>query len=167
MQGGAPLIFRVSHTFFGHRSMTFAAALVVVSCGGPGTDPSAASGTAVQASSSEVSGARLVSPVPLLPSPAPGYKAYISSTSRYSFEYPATWFEYPELKDGSNAGKDFMSQNIASPVQLDATGIWLSIIVNTAPGSCSLGSDAGGTKVTSLEVSIDGVSSTAMGRPGR
>jgi hypothetical protein len=100
--------------------------------------------------------------VPLLPPAAPGYKAYVSSTSKYSFEYPAKWFEYPELRDGSFAGKDFMSQNIGSPVQLDATGIWLNILVNTAPVSCSLGSGVGGPNMTSLPVSIDGASSTAL-----
>jgi hypothetical protein len=85
----------------------------------------------------------------------------VSSTSKYSFEYPATWFEYPESQDGSYSAKDFMSQNIASPVQIDATGIWLTINVNTAPGSCSLGSDAGGTKVNRLVITIDGVASPA------
>jgi hypothetical protein len=73
------------------------------------------------------------------------------------------WFEYPELRDGSFAGKDFMSLDIASPMQLDATGIWLNILVNTAPGSCSLGSPGvGGSNVSSLAVLIDGVSSTAL-----
>jgi hypothetical protein len=65
------------------------------------------------------------------------------------------------MQDGSHVVNNFMSQNIGSPVQLDATGIWLTININTAPGSCSLGSDTGATKMNRLVVSIDGVSSPA------
>jgi hypothetical protein len=140
------------------QGLILASVLVPVACGGI---PSGASANATQPPSPGASSVPSQSPASPLPSAASGYKAYVSSTSRYSVEYPGTWFESREQQDGSHSGKDFMSQNIGSPMQIDATGIWLTIVVNTAPGVCSLGSNADPTKMTSLAVSIDGVSSTA------
>lgn len=100
------------HPHLGSGPVILAAALLIASCGGVRTYPSAASGSAQQSSSPPASSARLDSPVVPSSSPASGYKAYLSTTSKYSFEYPETWFEYPELQDGPHVGKDFMNQNI-------------------------------------------------------
>jgi hypothetical protein len=121
-------------------------AVAGVSCGGVRTYPSVASGAAQQ------------SPSPT-PSAAPGYLAYVSPKWMYSLEYPATWYLLED--QGQDRSKWFSNQNIASPEQLDANGIWLTIDVNSQPSQpCSAGSSFSTPTVTQVQVSIDGVSGT-------
>jgi len=121
-------------------------AVAGISCGAVRTYPQIASGAAQQ------------SPSPP-PSAAAGYKAYASSTWMYSLEYPATWFELDD--QGQDRSKWFSNQNIASPEQLDASGIWLTVDVDAQPsGPCSAESNISTPNVTVAQVSLDGVSAS-------
>jgi hypothetical protein len=66
--------------------------------------------------------------------PPPGSNVAVNQAASYSFFYPATWFEAPGAPDPTS--QELSNENVMSPLQLDATGIWLSVDVSTNPTGC-------------------------------
>ena len=90
------------------------------------------------------------------PSAVSGYTAYVSAEVMYSLEYPSSWHELTVSRDGSHYGKDFVSEDIGSPEQLDANGIWFKVQVDTQPSqSCAMAGSIS-PSVTTRQVSTDG-----------
>lgn len=102
--------------------------------------------------------ARMGSPTPQS-TPSIGYVAYTSQAWKYSFEYPANWFSLPDAT-GRGDVKDFASQNIASPEQMQATAIWLSVLIDAKQSRPCASSGSPAPSVVQQPASVDGAQTT-------
>jgi hypothetical protein len=88
--------------------------------------------------------------------PPAGYKVASNQTAAYSFFYLATWFVTPGAPDPTSL--ELANENVMSPLQLDASGIWLSVDVSTNATSCVPTSSSIPSGVVSHQILIDGES---------
>lgn len=125
------------------------AATLVCALVGCGTRafPSVASASATQ------------SPSLVTQSPIPGYLLYTSSAWLYSFEYPSSWFNLGN-SGVPNTVKYFSNQQIGSPQQLDANGIFLRVSIDTQSTHPCANSGPLRPGVSQTPIMVDGESTT-------
>jgi hypothetical protein len=129
-------------------SLVVAITLSIASCGAARSYPAVASGGAQQSAT----------PLNQTPSVAPGYSAYVSKQWQYSLEYPAQWLDLPNF-GAPDRQKYFSNENTESPEHLTASGIWLTIDVNSQPSTCASNGPPA-SDVTQTPISIDGAQTT-------
>ena len=121
---------------------TLVALVLLAACGAPRAYPDTASASAEN------------SPPMLSPSPTKSaYVSYVSPKWKYSFEYPSSWFDVPDL--GAIPGdKYFATINTQSPEALGPDDLWLTVNVDEAPAQActALGALA---SPAPLQVSLD------------
>jgi hypothetical protein len=98
-------------------------------------------------------------------SPTPAYLAYASSAWLYSLEYPSSWFNLANFGVPSTE-KYFSNQQIGTPEQLDANGIWLTITVNAQPTRPCTDSGLVRSDVTQAPITVDGESTSEYSDAG-
>ncbi len=90
------------------------------------------------------------------PSTEPGFVAYVSSKWLYSLQYPTNWYDLGNF-GAPDSQKYFSNENVGSPLQLDANGIWLTVDVDSQPTrGCSAASGMNTPTVTQQPIVIDG-----------
>ena len=114
---------------------------------------------------SSSSGARTVSSSPLQTSPSPGYRTYTSAKWLYSLSYPATWYDLDNF-GAPDSQKYFSNENVEAPTDLSATGIWLTIEVDSQPTKpCQLSTATSSPGPTQVQTSLDGEATVELVAP--
>ncbi len=144
-----------THKFLSARLLAWAAAALIIgtACGRVATGP----GSASDARSSSPSPVAQSSPS-ASPAPDPtNWKTYFSSKWGYSIKYPDTWLDVTATGI-PDTEKYFSNENAGSPQQLDSSGIYFAIDVNSQTGdACLLRGLRNATVGTQSSLNVDGV----------
>jgi hypothetical protein len=111
-----------------------------------------------------LSGSPLQSPTPTISASAPisrpGFRIYVSSRWGYVLEYPDTWYVVPN-SGAPDTYMYFASENVAGPIQMTPSGVWLTVGINQVPDyDCKNGPLRGQKIVQQSPVTIGGLAGT-------